>query len=52
MIYIYMINNMYIYILYTTNPVLESGNFGAYIHRARNVWESLEAHLPFLAKTR
>ena len=49
MIYIIYI---YIYIHYTNSPVLESGNLGANIHRARNTWESYGAHLPFLAKTR
>ena len=33
--------DLYIYIQYTKNPVLESGNLvSAYIHRARNAWES------------
>ena len=45
-VYIYI----HIYIHYTNNPVLESGDFGAYLNQARNVWESQNAHLPFLAK--
>jgi hypothetical protein len=42
---------IYIYIHYTNNSVFEWGNFGAYIYQARNVWQSYDAHLPFLAKT-
>ena len=35
--YVYTV---YVCIHYTKNQVLESGSLGAYIHRARNHWES------------
>ena len=36
------ISSKYLHFLihYTNNPVLEAGNFGAYIHRANSFWES------------
>ena len=50
---IYLITHTYI-IPYKKKQVLESGNLNnlaAYIHWARNVWESWDAQVPFLAKT-
>jgi hypothetical protein len=54
--YLYHIfNYTHTYIIpYIKKQVLESGNLNnlaAYIHWARNVWESWDAQLPFLAKT-